>query len=66
MSKPEEWYVIKLTSGQCAVLSTSQIQANNLEDPIALNAKRWGPFDSQADAIAHRVGLIRAGKCTPA
>jgi hypothetical protein len=27
--------------------------------------ERWGPFDSQQEAIARRVGLIRAGKCQP-
>jgi len=25
----------------------------------------WGPFSSQEEAIARRVGLIRAGKCKP-
>ena len=27
--------------------------------------KRWGPFKTQNQAIAKRVGLIRAGKCKP-
>ncbi|PZO50410.1 MAG: DDE transposase family protein [Phormidesmis priestleyi] len=27
--------------------------------------KRWGPFKTQSQAIAKRVGLIRAGKCKP-
>ncbi|MBI4781483.1 MAG: hypothetical protein HY785_09155 [Oscillatoriophycideae cyanobacterium NC_groundwater_1537_Pr4_S-0.65um_50_18] len=26
---------------------------------------RWGPFASQGEAIARRVGLIRSGKCQP-
>jgi hypothetical protein len=27
--------------------------------------KRWGPFASRDEAIARRVGLIRAGHCQP-
>ncbi|MEM6714570.1 MAG: hypothetical protein AAGD09_17225 [Cyanobacteria bacterium P01_F01_bin.56] len=27
--------------------------------------EKWGPYASQGDAIARRVGLIRAGKCQP-
>ncbi len=27
--------------------------------------KQWGPFKTQSQAIAKRVGLIRAGKCKP-
>ncbi|NJR66887.1 MAG: DDE transposase family protein [Leptolyngbyaceae cyanobacterium CRU_2_3] len=26
---------------------------------------QWGPFASQGEAIARRVGLIRSGKCQP-
>ncbi|WP_442944889.1 hypothetical protein [Nostoc sp.] len=27
--------------------------------------EQWGPFSSPEEAIARRVGLIRAGKCQP-
>lgn len=27
--------------------------------------EQWGPYASQGEAIARRVGLIRAGKCKP-
>ena len=27
--------------------------------------QQWGPFETQGQAIAKRVGLIRAGKCQP-
>ncbi|MBF2029739.1 MAG: hypothetical protein IGS48_23785 [Oscillatoriales cyanobacterium C42_A2020_001] len=66
MNKTEEWYVIKLTNGQCAVLSANQLEVDQSENSIEPDAERWGPFGSQAEAIARRVGLIRAGKCSPA
>ncbi|EKQ68446.1 hypothetical protein OsccyDRAFT_2980 [Leptolyngbyaceae cyanobacterium JSC-12] len=66
MSKTEEWYVIKLTNGQCTVLSASQLQISNVDNSPTEPAEKWGPFNSQAEAIARRVGLIRAGKCEPA
>jgi hypothetical protein len=27
--------------------------------------EKWGPYDSPEDAIARRIGLIRAGICQP-
>ncbi|MCF2972211.1 hypothetical protein L1047_13500 [Synechococcus sp. Nb3U1] len=54
-----EWYVIKQPQGSCQVLSLSA------EDPLLHQQEHWGPFPSQAEAIARRVGLIRAGKCQP-
>lgn len=65
MDKTEEWYVIKLTNGQCGVVAASQLQASPLDKQVDPTAERWGPFDSQSEAIARRVGLIRAGKCNP-
>ncbi|MFY7834605.1 MAG: DDE transposase family protein, partial [Pseudanabaena sp.] len=34
-------------------------------DEILDSVETWGAFASQSEAIAKRVGLIRAGKCTP-
>ncbi len=37
-----------------------------LDNTLNENAlKRWGPFSTKSQAIAKRVGLIRAGKCKP-
>lgn len=54
-----EWYVIKQPQGSCQVLFLS------VGDPLLSQQEHWGPFSSQAEAIARRVGLIRAGKCQP-
>jgi hypothetical protein len=32
---------------------------------ISVYPKHWGPFSSREEAIAKRIGLIRAGKCQP-
>jgi hypothetical protein len=56
----ETWFIIKLPNEQCAIVPGEQ-----LDPPEEGNIKKWGPFASRADAIAHRVGLIRAGKCQP-
>ena len=59
------WYVVKQADGQCAIVPASQIENQESSDQ-ASTLKRWGPYDSQQTAIAHRIGLIRAGKCQPA
>ncbi|MEN9225629.1 MAG: hypothetical protein Q6L60_03465 [Thermostichus sp. HHBFW_bins_43] len=55
----QEWYVIKQPQGFCQVLSLVA------GDPLLSQQKYWGPFPSRAEAIARRVGLIRAGQCQP-
>lgn len=50
------WYIVKQNSGTCEIVQTK----------IPPEAKStWGPFTSQAEAVAKRVGLIRAGQCQP-
>lgn len=61
MDNGQTWYIVKRPDGPCEILASEQIKA---EEESAV-AERWGPFDSQQDAIARRVGLIRAGKCQP-
>jgi hypothetical protein len=56
MNDSQKWYIVKRPVGHCEIV-------NNFEDSEVL--EKWGPFDSQADAIARRIGLIRAGKCQP-
>jgi hypothetical protein len=67
---PEEmpetnWFIIKTPSEQCQIVSA---QSLNPLDPEALDpqpTEQWGPFKTQNQAIAKRIGLIRAGKCKP-
>ncbi|MGB3295361.1 MAG: hypothetical protein WBB01_20455 [Phormidesmis sp.] len=56
----EGWYIVKKEGEACEILSAQALNA--LE---AQGLQRWGPFKTQSQAIAKRVGLIRAGKCRP-
>lgn len=61
MSDSETWYVVKQADGHCEI--TSEAPANS--DRSTSEPTVWGPFPNQSEAIARRVGLIRAGKCQP-
>lgn len=64
MSDGEAWYIVKQPEGHCAIVQRSpEDEKNPDENPASL--EQWGPYSSQAEAIARRVGLIRAGKCQP-
>ncbi|MEO1147396.1 MAG: DDE transposase family protein [Cyanobacteria bacterium J06638_22] len=56
-----EWYIVKQPDGHCTIVT----QENLPLTPDGDTPQRWGPFSSQGEAIARRVGLIRAGKCQP-
>ena len=56
----ESWYIVKQASEQCQILSEKEL---NERDRQVL--EKWGPFKAKNQAIAKRVGLIRAGKCQP-
>ncbi|MFK8183844.1 MAG: hypothetical protein AB8B99_10765 [Phormidesmis sp.] len=57
----EEWYIAKDTADHpCKILS-----AQVLKELEATPIEKWGPFETKNQAIAKRVGLIRAGKCKP-
>ncbi len=58
----EGWYVVQGEDGTCQVLSAEDISRGRLQ----ASRPMWGPFASQDEAIARRVGLIRSGKCEPA
>ncbi|MBD2056959.1 transposase [Oculatella sp. FACHB-28] len=60
MSNSEAWYIVKQSSGQCEILPHPPAEKD------LIGAEKWGPFASETEAIARRVGLIRAGKCQPA
>ena len=57
MSEDLYWYVVKESDGTCRV--TSQVPA---ETP---KQEQWGFYGSEQEAIAKKIGLIRAGKCRP-
>ena len=60
MNDSQTWYIVKRSAGNCEIIPSNQIGDDNLEI-----IEQWGLFSSQAEAIARRVGLIRAGKCKP-
>jgi len=79
---PEEnWYIVKQDSEKCVILSAVELEALNETDTTVTETtaeittettdspsvlEQWGPFKAKNQAIAKRVGLIRAGKCQPA
>jgi predicted transposase YbfD/YdcC len=60
MSNAQKWYIVKQNTGNCKIIPSDQVGEDNSEI-----IEQWGPFNSQGEAIARRVGLIRAGKCQP-
>ncbi|MEH2392540.1 MAG: DDE transposase family protein [Nostoc sp.] len=61
MTYSQTWYIVKHSLGNCEILPSEKVGHENPEI-----IEQWGPFSSQEEAIARRVGLIRAGKCQPA
>ena len=63
----DAWYIVKQSDGHCKIVTAIDIKDIRDENGDAsVEPERWGPFGSQEEAIARRVGLIRAGKCQPA
>lgn len=60
-NETEGWYVVETSEGTCEILPAGKISREQLQAKLPV----WGPFASQGEAIARRVGLIRAGKCNP-
>lgn len=56
MGKATEWYIVKSEAGTCKIVSATEMKEGQ---------EQWGPFATQGEAIAKRVGLIRVGKCQP-
>lgn len=59
-SQTEGWLIVQAEAGYCEVVPLDQVNHQQRE-----HAKTWGPYESQAEAMAKRVGLIRAGQCKP-
>ncbi|MEH1937527.1 MAG: DDE transposase family protein [Nostoc sp.] len=60
MNNSQTWYIVKHSVGNCEIVPSDLVGDDNLEI-----IEQWGPFSSQEEAMARRVGLIRAGKCQP-
>jgi len=63
------WYIVKRgVDTPCEIVevsAASPIVAAFDPTTTSANDRRWGPFTSLQEAIAKRVGLIRAGQCLP-
>ena len=55
MDNPQCWYIVQQDDYTCKIVAVEKKPSDTQSS--------WGPFYSQAEAIAKRVGLIRAGKC---
>ncbi|MBD2178734.1 DDE transposase family protein [Pseudanabaena sp. FACHB-1998] len=53
------WFICKRENGTCEIVQSPD------QESIPNSLETWGAFASQGEAIAKRVGLIRAGKCSP-
>ena len=61
MNDTQFWYIVKLTAGHCKIVPSNELGGDDNPEII----EQWGPFSSQDEALARRVGLIRSGKCQP-
>lgn len=76
MPSEEIWYIVKQASEECKIISGQALEASKQtesspSDKLGQPSEpehlmQWGPFETQNQAIAKRIGLIRAGKCQPA
>lgn len=57
----EKCYIVKRPAGNCDIIPTQEMDDGDNPEIV----QKWGPYDSRHEAIARRVGLIRAGKCRP-
>ena len=55
------WYIVQQADGTCAVVN----YADQEPTPETSSANHWGAFATEQEAIAKKIGLIRAGKCKP-
>ncbi|MEB3178965.1 MAG: DDE transposase family protein [Nostocaceae cyanobacterium] len=63
MTNTQTWYIVKRPAGHCEIVPSAQLEDNG-DNQLEI-VEKWGPLTSKEDAIARRVGLIRAGKCQP-
>ena len=60
MNSSQTWYIIKSSDNHCKIVPSQDMKG---DEPQTM--EKWGPFASQEEAIARRIGLIRSGKCQP-
>ena len=67
MTATPKFYIVKRPAGNCEILPLAEPSQRiaQLEQQNPSIIEKWGPYDSPEDAIARRIGLIRAGKCQP-
>lgn len=56
METSSNWYIVKLADDTCEIIQT---QKKPQEQDC------WGQYSTLPEALAKRVGLIRAKKCKP-
>ncbi len=61
MNNAQFWHIVKRPAGNCEIVPSQEVT----EDDNPEITEQWGPFTSEGEAIARRVGLIRSGKCQP-
>jgi hypothetical protein len=61
MNDTQTYYIVKRPAGHCEIVSSDETTEEDNPEIIEM----WGPFSSEGEAIARRVGLIRSGKCQP-
>lgn len=54
------WFIVQMAGGHCDIVAAEQLSRQQPE-----SSKTWGPYESEGEAIARRVGLIRSGQCKP-
>jgi hypothetical protein len=66
-SEQHTWYILKHPDGQCEItqIGAGEGSAPGEEEEEKAPIEQWGPFASEDEATARRVGLIRSGKCHP-
>ncbi|RFP61725.1 MAG: DDE transposase family protein [Limnothrix sp. CACIAM 69d] len=62
MMEVSEFYIVRCADDRCEIVPSDRLA--DLPNPHP-TGDRWGPYGELAEAIAKRVGLIRAGKCKP-
>ncbi|WP_373533701.1 DDE transposase family protein [Microcoleus sp.] len=66
MTPTPKYYIVKRLAGNCEILPLAEPSQKIAQiEQNSTIVEKWGPYDSAEDAIARRIGLIRAGKCQP-
>ena len=61
IGETSSWHIVKYSSGNCKIIPSNEV----VKEDETEKTQKWGPFASQEEAIARRIGLIRTGKCQP-